>query len=165
MKCAEHPEVETNLSCGKCGKPICPKCLVQTPVGARCRECANLRRLPTYGITVPQYFRAVGVGLVLAIVLGIVWGILWRILPSVYLNLLIAAGAGYALGEVVSLSVNRKRGLGLQVIAGICFFLSYVIGYIFCERGFTFAYIIYPSIFYTLLLLALGIFIAVIRLR
>ncbi len=35
MKCATHPEVDTNLRCGKCGKPICLRCLVQTPVGDR----------------------------------------------------------------------------------------------------------------------------------
>ena len=63
MKCATHPEVETNLTCGKCGTPICPRCLVQTPVGARCRKCAGLRRLPTYEIAPQQYLKAVGVAL------------------------------------------------------------------------------------------------------
>ena len=91
MKCATHPEVDTNLSCGKCGKPICPKCMVQTPVGFRCRECADVRRLPTYELTPPQYLKAVGVGLGLAIVIGIIWGVIWRALP-VNLNFILAAG-------------------------------------------------------------------------
>jgi len=50
MQCATHPNVETELTCGRCGTPICPRCLVMTPVGARCRDCAQLRRIPTYEI-------------------------------------------------------------------------------------------------------------------
>jgi len=37
--CHYHPDVETGLRCNKCGKPICPKCAVRTPVGFRCPEC------------------------------------------------------------------------------------------------------------------------------
>src|SRR3989304_4969303 len=33
MQCATHPGVETELRCATCGKPICPDCLVGTPVG------------------------------------------------------------------------------------------------------------------------------------
>lgn len=44
MRCALDPDTETNLTCGKCGQPICPKCLVQTPVGARCPQCAALKQ-------------------------------------------------------------------------------------------------------------------------
>jgi hypothetical protein len=39
MYCANHPNVETELSCGRCGKPICTRCLVHMEVGIRCREC------------------------------------------------------------------------------------------------------------------------------
>jgi len=39
--CARHGDVQTLLRCSRCGVPICPKCLVQTPVGARCPECAR----------------------------------------------------------------------------------------------------------------------------
>ena len=42
MKCGNHTEAETSLKCGKCGKLICPKCMVQTPVGSRCKDCARL---------------------------------------------------------------------------------------------------------------------------
>ena len=50
MRCATHPGVETALKCSKCGRPICPKCMVETAVGARCPECARLYRLPTFQI-------------------------------------------------------------------------------------------------------------------
>jgi len=51
MQCATHPNVETELACSRCGKAICARCLVHTPVGARCRECANVRRIPTYNVS------------------------------------------------------------------------------------------------------------------
>ena len=42
MYCAKHPNEQTYLRCAKCGKPICARCRVSTPVGFRCFECANL---------------------------------------------------------------------------------------------------------------------------
>ncbi len=156
MRCATHPKIETSLRCGKCEKPICPKCLLQTPVGARCPDCAKLHRLPTYRVSINYYLRAAGTGLGMAIVCGIIWGLVIGFLP-LYLNLLLAPAAGYAIGEVVSLSVNRKRGTGLAVVGGIAVVISYLVN-ILVPWGPSF-------VFLDLLALALGIFVAVIRLR
>ena len=157
MKCTYHPDVETNLRCGKCGQPICPKCMVQTPVGARCPDCAKLYKLPTYRISTKYYLRAAGTALGMAIVCGIAWGVVISFVPFIYLNLLLAPGAGYAIGEVVSLSVNRKRGTGLAVIGGIAVAISYLVSVI-SPWGLSFGLL-------DLLALALGIFVAVTRLR
>ncbi len=157
MKCATHPDVETNLRCGKCGKPICPKCLVQTPVGARCPECAGLYKLPTFRVSTQYYLRAIGTGLGMAIGCGIVWGVVMGLVSFFYLNFLLACGVSYAIGEVISLSVNRKRGTGLAVIAGTAVVISYLVN-IFSPWGLHFGLL-------DLLALALGIFIAVTRLR
>ncbi len=86
-RCKRHPEIETNLSCGKCGDPICPKCMVQTPVGARCPSCARLSRVPTYRVSGIYYLRAIGAGLGLAVVCGLLWGFLRAFIPFFYLNL------------------------------------------------------------------------------
>lgn len=137
MKCATHPDVETSLTCGKCGIPICPKCMVQTPVGARCVPCAKLAKVPTYRVTRWHYLRAVGIGLVTAIVCGIAWGFIAK-LTFFYLNLLLAPLAGYAISEVISLSVNRKRGTGLAVIAGVEVVVSYLVSLYFFGRFFSF---------------------------
>jgi len=161
MKCATHPEIETNLKCGKCGKPICPKCMVQTPVGARCSDCARLYKLPTYRVSAKHYLRAVGTALGMAIVCGVVWGLIGSFVPFIFLNLLLAAGAGYAIGEVVSLSVNRKRGTGLATIAGIAVAISYLVS-LLLPWGLPFGLSFH---FLDLLALALGIYIAVSRLR
>lgn len=155
MRCATHPDVETNLSCGRCGHPICPKCMVQTLVGPRCPDCANLKRLPTYEVSPRQYLIAVVVGLSVAIAAGFVWALIWRALPSILLSLLIAAGIGYAIGELISLATNRRRGPGLQAIGGISVLVSYAIYCLFVP---------WFSL-YTIIGLALGILIAIARLR
>jgi len=96
----------------------------------------------------------------MAIVCGIVWGVIEWVIPFFSLNLLLAPGAGYAIGEVVSLSVNRKRGTGLAVVGGIAVAISYFITFLF--GGFAFSLF---NVLYHLLALALGIFVAVTRLR
>ena len=77
--------------------------------------------------------------------------------PFFYFNLLLAPAAGYAIGEVVSLSVNRKRGRGLATVAAIAVVISYLVS-IFVPWGSGFH-------LFDLLALALGIFVAVIRVR
>ena len=158
MKCATHPEVETSLRCGKCSKPICPKCLVQTPVGARCRDCARLHRLPTYRVTTKYYLKATGTALGMAIVCGIVWGLIGWTARFFYLNLLLAPGAGYAIGEVTSLSVNRKRGTGLAIVGSLAVVISYLVSIFFPLWWLSFNLL-------DILALALGIFVVTTRLR
>jgi len=137
---------------------------VQTPVGARCLDCAKLYKLPTFRVSTQYYLRAVGAGLGVAIVGGIVWGVVMGLVSFFYLNLLLAPSLGYAIGEVVSLSVNRKRGTALVVIAGIAVVISYLISLLF-GHGLPFVPFNIPFLVLDLLALALGIFVAVTRLR
>jgi len=96
-----------------------------------------------------------GVGIAVATAAGFIWALIWRAVPFLFLSLLIAAGIGYAIGELISLATNRKRGPGLQTIAGISVATSFAVYYLFV-----------PWLsFYTLIGLALAIFIAVTRLR
>ena len=43
-RCTNHPERETYIACGRCERPFCPDCLIQSPAGQRCYECAGVRR-------------------------------------------------------------------------------------------------------------------------
>ena len=157
MKCTYHPNVETNLRCGKCGKPSCPRDTVQTPVGARCPECARLSKLPTYQISGTYYLRAAGAGLGTALVCGAIWGLLGTLLPFFLLDIALGAAAGFAIGELMSLAVNRKRGTRLAVMAGIMVVISYIIG-VLVPWGTYFSFI-------GILAVAAGVFMAVIRIR
>ena len=160
MKCARHPDTETELRCGKCEQPICPKCVVQTPVGARCPECAAVKRLPVYEVSTIFYTRAIIVGLIAGAALGALWGILP--IGRFYL-IFIALGIGYAIGEAVSRAVNRKRGSGLQVIAGISMVVSYMVRAL-VDTGNT-SFIDRLVDVYGLIALAIGILISISILR
>ena len=135
--------------------------MVQTPVGARCPDCARLYKLPTYQVSQKYYLRAIGVGVGMALGCGFLWGLvgyLMRFMPyHLYLNLLLAPAVGYAIGEVTSLAVNRKRGRSLAAIAAVMTAVAYLVGLV-SPWGFGFHLL-------DLISLALGIFVAVTRLR
>jgi len=97
----------------------------------------------------------------MAVVGGAVWGVIeWQI-TFFSLNLLLAPAVGYGIGEVISLAVNRKRGTKLAIIAGAAVAISYLVTFLF-PGGLPYG--LY-TILYHLLALALGIFVAVTRLR
>src|SRR5215813_12526782 len=39
--CAVHTNVEATLRCNKCGRYMCSRCAVKTPVGYRCKQCVH----------------------------------------------------------------------------------------------------------------------------
>jgi hypothetical protein len=127
--CARHPEVETYLRCGKCDTPICPRCLIQTPVGARCRDCANISRLPTLNVT-PVFFAR---GMIAAGVSGALVGVVWALFTGgaggfgLFFAILIGLGVGYAVSEAVTRSTNFKRGPALQFCAVLGVILAYLV--------------------------------------
>ncbi len=41
MKLAEHSCGDSRLTCNDCEGPVCPKCMVECPVGYRCKKCAG----------------------------------------------------------------------------------------------------------------------------
>ncbi len=163
MRCDAHPDVETALRCGKCDKPICPKCMVETPVGARCRECARINKLPTFQISNKQMLVSSCVGLLIAVAYGFLWGMLSLFANFIFLNLLLGAGAGFVISEGMSRVINRKRGTKLAVIAII---LVVVSGFasIFTPLGMIYS----PTIMFIMLdivAVGIGIYVAVNRLR
>ena len=127
MQCARHPSVETELACGKCGTPICPRCLVHTPVGARCRTCANVRRLPQYQVPPSYLARAVGTAVLAGAVLGALWAVLLPFGVYLLIGLLAGLGLGYVVGEAVSLATNRKAGPPLQAAAALGVLVAFVV--------------------------------------
>jgi hypothetical protein len=126
VQCATHPNVETELACSRCGKPICPRCMVQTPVGARCRECAQVRRLPTYNIAPTTFGRAIAGAVGGAVALGLAWGF-FNAITALFYGFVAGIAIGYAMGEIVSLATNRRAGPPLQAIAVAGLVLAYVV--------------------------------------
>jgi hypothetical protein len=161
-RCAAHPKVETELACSHCGKPICPRCLVQTPVGARCRECARVGRLPTYELPPPYLLRGAGAALAAGGALGVAWsGLLSYELGFFgFIGLLLAFVIGYCVGEAVSWATNRKRGPALQVTAAGGVIASYIVRNVL--EG---AAAVPTNDYWGYVLVAVGVIVAVQRLR
>ncbi len=90
--------------------------MVQAPVGIKCRECGKGVPMPTFDVQPTYYARAVGVGVAIAIGGGLLWSLFIWIFP--FFPSIGAIAVGYAAGELISRSVNRKRGVGLAWITG-----------------------------------------------
>lgn len=39
--CYRHPDRETAIGCSRCGRPICPQCMVSASVGFHCPDCVR----------------------------------------------------------------------------------------------------------------------------
>src|SRR6478735_2584109 len=100
--CARHPQVETALRCGRCGTLICPRCLVQSPVGSRCPDCANLRTLPMLEVTPVFLARGIAAAVAAGGVIGVIWGSLGARGFVGFFLIFIAMGIGYAVAAAVS---------------------------------------------------------------
>jgi hypothetical protein len=121
LRCARHPNTETVLRCGRCETPICPRCLVPTPVGARCPTCARVKRFSTL-LKPVEMARSIGFGVALAAV----GTLILTFIP--FLGLLGYAALGFGVGEVVSVGANRKRVRELAPIAVACLFIGFEVG-------------------------------------
>jgi hypothetical protein len=121
LRCARHPSTETVLRCGRCDTPICARCMVMTPVGARCPSCAQVKRFATL-LKPAEIARVIAYG-VGAAALGTV---VLTYIP--FLGLIGFAALGFGVGEVVSLGANRKRVPILAPIAVACLFVGYWLG-------------------------------------
>lgn len=115
VACPRDPDQETALRCSRCETPICPKCLVQTPVGARCRDCARLAKSPIYTVQGQYLARAIAAGGIGGLAMGLIWGLASATVAGIAFGgpivaLLLGAGLGFGFTRIMELAVNRKRG-------------------------------------------------------
>jgi hypothetical protein len=99
------------LRCGKCETYICPKCAVQTPVGYRCPDCAQLRRLPQFDVGGVMLLRSAAAGLAVSLV---AWFLVSLV---VFLSFFLSFLVGAAVGEVMSRLSRRRSNLLLEAAA------------------------------------------------
>jgi hypothetical protein len=98
-----------------------------TPVGARCRDCAGLRRIPTYQLGSGLLLRGLGAALTVGAAAGVLWAFLLSSNYGAFIGLFLGLGLGYAVGESMSLATNRRRGPPLQGMAVVGVLLAYVV--------------------------------------
>ena len=131
--------------------------MVQAPVGIRCKECGRAIRMPTYDVQPSYYARAIAVAAAVAIGGGILWAILNGLIGAIpFVPALIGVGLGYAAGELLSISVNRKRSLGLAWLAAGSVVAAFLISWLVGPFGFG---------LWGLLFIVLGVVLAVQKVR
>jgi len=116
--CANHPQTPTSLRCNKCGKPICTKCAVRTPVGYRCKQCVSAQQQTFETAEWPDYVIAA----VVAALLGGIAGFL--VVQLVWYTIFLAPVAGGVVAEIVRAAVRRRRGKNLSLVAAGAFVMG-----------------------------------------
>lgn len=128
-ECAFHPGVDTNVRCANCDRYICPKDMVETPVGIKCRECASPPRSTRPRGKPVQYLGALGAALGVGIVGGLLLGEALRAIPFVsMLSLWIAIGYGALIGEATRRGARGNRGPLFAAIAAAGGFVGALLG-------------------------------------
>jgi hypothetical protein len=122
-ECAFHPGVETGVRCTECERPICPKDMVSTPVGYKCRECARPPRAATQFVKPRQWAIGIAAGLAAGVGGGVLLG--WVLGFGFWFAYL---GFGVLVGEAVRRGTGGHRTPGVAAVAGTCAFFGAVIG-------------------------------------
>ena len=157
--CAEHEERPTNIRCSRCEKPVCPECMVQAPVGIRCREHGQPTKLPTYDVSTGFIVRGVAAGVGIGVLGGLILGLagaLTNLFFIPYAFTLTMVGLGYLVGEGISRATNRKRGQPLIVAAVVGVVLAFVVVVAFTGLQLN---------LFDLIALAIALFLAIQRVR
>ncbi len=122
LYCTVHPTVETSLRCNKCGRPMCPRCAVLTPVGYRCKECVRGQQNTFYNSQTLDPVIQLAISSVLSL---IATGLVSLLAFGGFFAWLIAFWAGSGFGALVAdlchRAVGKRRGKNsyLAVAAGI----------------------------------------------
>jgi hypothetical protein len=129
-RCSYHPDVETELTCTECGKPICPKEMVLTPVGYKCPDDARGARGQFQFVKPKQLAMALGAAAIAGVggafvVAAIGWGgffigIIWGSLTSEAVRRASGGHRGGTVGAVAAGSIVVGTLLaGLSWLTGI----------------------------------------------
>jgi hypothetical protein len=124
--CYRHPNVTTGLRCNRCGKPICPKCAVRTPVGFRCPDCIREQEAKYYSGGNLDYLIAAVVAFPLSLIAA---GLFTFILGGfgffiILIALFAAPAVGGFIAEAVRWAVKKRRSRYLGHVVAACLILA-----------------------------------------
>jgi hypothetical protein len=112
--CFYHPNTATELRCNRCGKYICIRDAVRTPVGYRCRDCVHAQQGLFYNALPIDYVIAAIITLPIAYVAAL-------IVPRLFW-LAIFAGpiVGGIISEAIRIATKKRRGRYTWAVAVGC---------------------------------------------
>lgn len=116
--CHYHPNTPTELRCNRCGKYICIRDAVLTPVGYRCRDCVREQQGIFYNSVPADYIIAAVITFPIAYIAGL-------IVPHLFW-LAIFAGPiiGGVISEAIRLATRKRRGRYTWAVAVGCLLVA-----------------------------------------
>jgi hypothetical protein len=119
---------ESRLTCVECSEPICGKCMVQCPVGFRCKTCAGSSNKPQGSSKGLVSLRMVSIR-TFAICAAMGFGAAW-LMPFInvpYISCIICFFLGVFAGQQLAKTIDyRIRGTATTIIVfGILFGMSF----------------------------------------
>ncbi len=119
--CYKHPDRETHLSCGRCGRPLCPDCVRHGATGVRCEEC--IRPTPRErGMATREQVRRAGLA---ATAVSAAGGLLLGLLG--WVSVLPALALGLGVGSAAFVASGRHRDAALQGLAAAAALMGIVL--------------------------------------
>jgi hypothetical protein len=113
--CIDHPSRETVLRCNRCAAPVCPECVVRTPVGFRCKECIKAQQSGFYNARWYDWIIAAAISFALSIPAAVISGLLgW------WFALIVSPFVGSLIGGAVHWATGRRRGRHTWWIVAAC---------------------------------------------
>lgn len=117
LYCANHPDRATYVSCSNCGKPICPDCMVYSPVGIKCAECARMPRSALVTLKPQKAARAVGAALLSGTAVGFAYYLILSMGGFFFFLWFAGIAIGAVVGEVVVRASGHYRDRSTALIA------------------------------------------------
>ena len=103
------------MSCATCERPICTDCMVYTPVGIKCPECARMPRSALVRLKPDRAARAIAAAFFGGLAMGL--GILILQGFGLFFALILGWLIGIGMGELVLWASGRFRGPATGYIA------------------------------------------------
>jgi hypothetical protein len=110
--------------------------MVQTPVGARCRDCARISKSPIYTVSAGTFAIAAGAALIGGVVMGLIWGFVLLPFSGGFWSIFIGIGLGYGFVRVMEFSTGRKRGPVVVGLAWCGILIAWALQFLFLPTQF-----------------------------
>src|SRR5690554_4390366 len=121
VTCPVHPKEVATLRCNRCGRPMCTKCAVRTPVGYRCRECVREQQDKFFDAQSFDYAIAGVVSVVVSFIAAFLLARFGFGFFMIFIAFFVSSAVGGAIGAIVRALTRKRRGryTGMVVAAGV----------------------------------------------
>ncbi len=126
--CYRHPNRETSISCSSCARPLCTDCMVYTPVGIKCPDCARLPRSARAQIKPNKLARAIAAAAIGGLMIG--WVLAFLQSMGLFFALILGYLVGLAMSALVLWAAGRYRGVETARAAAFGAIWAYLSPYI-----------------------------------